>query len=86
MTVLEECTIEEQRPVMRFLWAKGLKAKDIHKEMFPLYGGSQLGGKHFLMTKSLKRRCQVAETAIKRLLFCRFLRNGKAMGQVYECW
>jgi hypothetical protein len=22
-----------------FLWAKGLDAKDIHKEMFPVYGG-----------------------------------------------
>jgi hypothetical protein len=30
-TVLEECTTEEQRSVVLFLWAKGLKAKDIHK-------------------------------------------------------
>jgi hypothetical protein len=28
------------------LWAKGLNAKDIHKEMFPVYG-FQLGGKRF---------------------------------------
>jgi hypothetical protein len=27
-TVLEECTIEEQRPVVRFLWAKGLNSKE----------------------------------------------------------
>jgi hypothetical protein len=33
-TVLEECTTQEQRSVMSFLWAKGLNAKDIHKEMF----------------------------------------------------
>jgi hypothetical protein len=32
--VLDECTIKEQRYVMRFLWAKGLNAKDIHKNMF----------------------------------------------------
>jgi hypothetical protein len=25
-----------------FLWAKGLNAKDIHKEMFPVYGGKCL--------------------------------------------
>jgi hypothetical protein len=25
-----------------FLWAKGLNAKDIHKEMFPIYGGKCL--------------------------------------------
>jgi hypothetical protein len=35
-TVLEECTTEEQRSVARFLWAKGLYAKDIHKELFPV--------------------------------------------------
>jgi hypothetical protein len=33
-TVLEECTTEKQCSVERFLWAK-----DIHKEMFPVYGG-----------------------------------------------
>jgi hypothetical protein len=36
--VLEKCTDEEQRYVVRFLWAKGLNAKDIHIEMFPVYG------------------------------------------------
>jgi hypothetical protein len=33
-TVLEERTAEEQSSVVRFLWAKGLSAKDIHKEIF----------------------------------------------------
>jgi hypothetical protein len=28
---------EEQRCFVRFLWAKGLNAKGIHKEMFPVY-------------------------------------------------
>jgi hypothetical protein len=37
--VLEVYTTEEQRSVMDFLWAKGLKGKDIHKEIFPLYDG-----------------------------------------------
>jgi hypothetical protein len=27
---------------MRFSWAKGLNAKDIHKEMFTVYGGKCL--------------------------------------------
>jgi hypothetical protein len=35
-TVLEECSTEEQHSVLHFLWAKGLNAKDIHKEMFPV--------------------------------------------------
>jgi hypothetical protein len=28
-----------------FLWAKGLDATDIHKEMFTVYGGKCLSGK-----------------------------------------
>jgi hypothetical protein len=28
-----------------FLWAKGLSAKDIHKELFPLYGVKRLSRK-----------------------------------------
>jgi hypothetical protein len=32
VTMLEEFTMKEQRSVMRFLWAKGLNAKDIHKK------------------------------------------------------
>jgi hypothetical protein len=31
-TILVECTTEEQNSVMRFLWTKRLKAKDIHKK------------------------------------------------------
>jgi hypothetical protein len=35
---LNTCTAIEQRGVVRFLWAKGMAAKDIHKEMVPMYG------------------------------------------------
>jgi hypothetical protein len=28
----------EQRGVVRFLWVKDMAAKDIHKEMLPMYG------------------------------------------------
>jgi hypothetical protein len=46
-TTLQECTstIVEQRSVVRFLWEKGLTAKHIHKEMFPVYGGKCLSRK-----------------------------------------
>jgi transposase len=38
-TVLEEYATEEKRSLVRlFLWAKGLSAKDIHKEMISAYG------------------------------------------------
>jgi hypothetical protein len=33
-TMLEECTKGKQRYVVRYLWAKGLNAKHIHKEKF----------------------------------------------------
>jgi hypothetical protein len=40
--VLEVCITEEQHSVVLFLWAKGLNAQDIPKEMFPAYGGKCL--------------------------------------------
>jgi hypothetical protein len=43
--VFKACTTEEQRSVVRFLWAKGLDAKDIHKEIFPIYCGKCLSRK-----------------------------------------
>jgi hypothetical protein len=46
-TVFEECNTEEQRSVVPFLWAKWLNAKDIQKEMFPVYGGKCLSHKPF---------------------------------------
>ena len=35
---LNTCTTIEERGVVRFLWAKDMAAKDIHKEMLPMYG------------------------------------------------
>jgi hypothetical protein len=40
--MLEGYPTEEQRFVVRFLWTEKLSAKDIHKEMFPFYGGKCL--------------------------------------------
>jgi hypothetical protein len=34
---LNTCTTIEQRGVVRFLWAKNMEAKDIHKEMLPIW-------------------------------------------------
>jgi hypothetical protein len=63
-TVLEERIIQEHRSVVRFLWAKGLNAMDIHKDIFPAYCGKCLSHKAVqtfvanisLMTKRLKRK------------------------------
>ena len=35
---LNTCTTIEQCGVVRFSWAKDMAAKDIHKEMLPMYG------------------------------------------------
>jgi hypothetical protein len=74
-----------------FLWAKGLSAKVILKEMFPVYVRKCLSCKVFhnwvvnvsLMTEV---KTEVTEATVKRLLCCRFRRTGKVMQQVYECW
>jgi hypothetical protein len=47
MAVLEECTIKEQRSVVRFCGQKDAMQKDIHKEVFPVYGGKCLSSKAF---------------------------------------
>jgi hypothetical protein len=54
-TMLEDSTTEEQRSVVRFLWAKGLDAKDIHK---PLEAVHNWVADVSLMTKRLKLRCE----------------------------
>jgi hypothetical protein len=71
--------------------------KDIHKEMFPVYGGKGLSGKavHNWVQKFSQGRSkvaddarpgvEVAETTVKRLLCFGFLGTGKALGQVYQC-
>jgi hypothetical protein len=68
-TVLVECTTEEQSSVVLFfVRAKGLNAKDIHKEILLFTVGSVCRVKRFttgprnvgnvsLMTKGLKRKC-----------------------------
>jgi hypothetical protein len=53
--MFEKSTTEEQRSVVRFLWAKGLNAKDIHKETFSIFGGNCLLRKSVHNCHSLMR-------------------------------
>jgi hypothetical protein len=81
-----------------FLWAKEFNAYSIHKDMFSAYSGKCLSRKAVQnlvqkFSRSLSKVAdnarpiaEVAETRVKRLLFCGFRRTGKAMGQVYQCW
>jgi hypothetical protein len=90
-TVFQELTTEDQHSLVRFLWAKELSVKDIPKEMFPVYGGKWPSRKavHSWVQKSSQGRrdrnggAEVAETTVKKLVFCGFRRNGKSIGQVY---
>jgi hypothetical protein len=63
MTMLKECTTKEQCSVVCFLWAKGLDAKDIHKQMFLVYGGKCLSGKavHNWVNKFSQGRSKFAD-------------------------
>jgi hypothetical protein len=96
--VLEDCTTEKYSSIVHFLWAKGLITNNIHKEMFPVYVGKCLSRKaiHILVEKFYQGRlkvaddarggAKVAETTVKRLVYCGFGRACKAMRQVYQCW
>jgi hypothetical protein len=71
-TVLEGCVFEEQRSVVRSLWAKGRNAKDIHKEMVPVCGGKCLSRKaaHKWVKKRGKRYAddREVETEVRKWL------------------
>jgi hypothetical protein len=63
--IFEECTTQEQRSVVSFLWAKGPSAKNIHNEMCPVYGGKCLSCKavHNWVEKFSQGRLKVADDA-----------------------
>jgi hypothetical protein len=76
-----------------FLWAKELTAKDIHKEMFPVYGGKGLSLKTVqnlvanvsLMTKRLKQRCtNGSKTAVKDVIIFLCVSLGSTTVQLYD--
>ena len=39
---LQDCTIEEQHGVLRFLWVEGVKPVEIHRRMLAQYGQSTM--------------------------------------------
>jgi hypothetical protein len=96
-TMLAVYTTEKQRSVVHFSWAQGLNAKDIHKEMFPVYGGKCLSRKAVHnWVENLKdiRKSQMMPEQVRKWLRQQskdfyavgFRRTSKAMGQVYQCW
>jgi hypothetical protein len=73
------------------LYAKGINAKDIHKDMFHAYGVKCLSRKEvqklvekFSQGRSKVADAEVAETTVRRLLSCGFRLPGKAMGKCID--
>jgi len=63
---LNTCTTREQRGFVRFLWAKGMAAKDIHKEMLPMYVNIACHVKQSIIGCRSSRKCgQVSKTNIE---------------------
>jgi hypothetical protein len=64
--------MEKQHSVVRFLWEKGINAKDIHTEMFPVYSGKCLSRKavHNCIRKRYKRFVddEEVETEVRKWL------------------
>ena len=93
---LSTCTKIEQRRVVRFLWAKNMEAKDIHKEMLPMYGEHCLSRRavHNWVQKfseglswrscSWKNSARVVPTATKRIFRRRFPGTCETVGQVFK--
>jgi hypothetical protein len=96
-TVLKNTT-EKQHAIVRFVWAKGLNAKYIHREIFPAYAGKCLSRKavHNWIEKFSEGLSKVPddETEVrkwlrqqsKKFVCCGFRRTSKAMGQVCQFW
>jgi hypothetical protein len=95
--MVEECNTEEQRSVVHFLWAKGLSAENVHKEMFHVYSGKCFSRKavHSWAEKSSQGRSKVADDEtetrkclrqVKGLICCGFRRASKEIGRVYQFW
>jgi hypothetical protein len=93
--LLGDCTTEGQCSVVHFLWAKGLNAKDIHKEMFPVYAGKC--SPRIAVHKLVANLSLIAEVEMDVWKWLRQQSKGfcaasfdtsllKAMGQVYQCW
>ena len=91
---LNTCTSIEQRGVVRFfLWAKGMTANDIHKEMLPMYGEHFLSRQavHNWVQKFSERRTSIEDgsvrvvpTATTRILRRRFPGTCETVGQVFK--
>ena len=93
---LSTCTKIEQRGFVHFLWAKNMEAKDMHKEMLPMYGEHCLSRQavHNWVQKFSEGRtniedehqssARVVPTATKRIFRRRFPGTCETVRQVFK--
>jgi len=92
---LNTCTTIEQRGVVRISWAKDMAAKDIYKEMLPMYGEHCLscqavskttyfGGTLSWQWRGGMSSVHVVQTATTRILRHRFPGASETVGQVFK--
>jgi hypothetical protein len=60
---LQHCTIEE-RGVVRFVWAEGVKPVEVHGRMLAQYGQSAISRRKVEWVE--RRRCVVADSLLMR--------------------
>jgi transposase len=98
-TVLEEFSTEEQRSIVISLWVKGLNAKDIYKEIFPVCSGKCLSRKAVRswvekfpqgcskVADDARPGAEVAEKNSQKTSMLRVCTHCKTMGHMYQgCW
>ena len=90
---LYTCTTIELRGVVRFLWAEGIAAMDIHKEMLPMYGEHclSLQAVHNWVQKFSERRTSIEDGSVSvvpvattRILRRRSPGTCETVGQVFK--
>jgi hypothetical protein len=92
---LNTCTTIEQYGVVRFLWAKNMEAKDIRKEMLPMYNEHCLSRQaiHNWVLRFSEGQTSIEDehragwpvpTATKRILCRRFPGTCETVGQVFK--
>jgi hypothetical protein len=92
-TVLEECTTEDQRSVVRFCEKNDSMERIFVKECFLFTVGSVYRVKRFTAGSRNSLKDEEVEMEVRKWLrqqskdfiCCGFRRIGKAMGQLYKC-
>jgi len=59
---LQDCTVEEQRGIVRFLWAAGERPVEIHHRMLAQYGQSTMSQRKVYEWVEMFKSCRAPAT------------------------